>query len=218
MPFHRRTSLLLLGSVMAACASSPPPATEPAVPVTAAEPEPPEETISEGLQAARLGDLAAAIGPLAHAARVCAGTEAGDRATLALLGLLTDPRNPRRDLDGARRIAERWLASPSTASWIEPLMEALYLVTLDLGGAPDDAPHAAEPPRPVAPAAAECEASPALGPREPHLPALPGRPTRDALTEAEAERARLAELASRLEARVAELEAELERIRKTIRP
>lgn len=233
------TPLLLLGVVLAACASppsSPPADPAPAIDVRGNDDRPSvERAFLEGLSAARSGRFSAAVPALARVAEACAGTGVGDHARLALLGVLTDPRNPGRDLTRARRVAERWLASPSGASWMEPLIEAFYLVTLDLGGAPSAEPAGADRRRagtvwgwkgsaarskPVAAAPADdCEnAAPSLDAREPRLPALPGRPLRDELSASERQRAELADLVERLEARVAELETELERIRKTLEP
>ena len=230
-----RTALPLLAVALAACASSGPAGPEAPASPAAAAPEdrdlpPVERAFVEGLSAVRRGDFPSAVAPLSRVAETCAGTEMGDHARLALLGVWTDPRNPERDLARAHRAAARWLASPSPASWLEPLVETLYLVTLDLGGAAqptvaDRRRRGAFPAwraagnRVAAAPPEDCERPlPSLGAREPRLPALPGRPLRDALSESERRRAELEEVAAALEARVAELEAELDRIRKTLRP
>lgn len=238
---------------LTACASAP--AAEPA---RAPDPDPPaapstmsttiepdarvEEVLLTGLEAAGRSDFATAAPTLAWVVEACPGEAAGTHALLALLGVLVDPRNPQRDLEGARRIAAAYLASPSRAAWAEPAVEALYLAALELGGtapappevreveiAPGSPPERGlEPPTGTVPGSEAagsasprgCDARGAkLGERSaPRLPALPGRPLRDSLRDAETERAELRETVERLELRVAELQAELDRIRKALEP
>ncbi len=233
-----RTSSLLLGGVVVACAS-----TQPASRVSADDPRveaavPALEAMMDGLAAARRGGFEPAVRALEGVARECRGTALGASARVALLGVLLDPRNPDRDPGRARRVAEAYLLSPGRPAWTEPVVEALYLIALDLGGASRPAgtePVEQAPPVEAGPEVAEagaearaggerpalegCDADPpALAVAGAALPALPGRPLQERLEAALAEGAEWRDSASVLETRLAELEAELDRIRRALKP
>lgn len=151
--------------------------------------------------------------------RGCGDTPAGHRALLLLAGTRLDPRNDDADPDGAAWAAARYLSLRGADDWSRPLARQLYLVSLELGA--DTVPAAAlarvpvrgtpsppeDPGPPQVASLAECEATGATGGSgggSLPLPHLASRPVTRQL--------------SALQARVAALERELERIRKTLHP
>lgn len=151
--------------------------------------------------------------------RGCGDTPAGHRALLLLAGTRLDPRNESSDPGAAAWAAARYLSLPGADDWARPLAGQLYLVALEMGA--DTVPAAALERASIAPGSAapgdpgpprfsslsDCDAAASsgsgAGPVLP-LPRLSSRPV-------------TRELAA-LQARVAVLERELDRIRKTLHP
>lgn len=97
-----------------------------------------ELALYRGLVAAKLGDYTAARDRLGTVAASCPVSPLGSQALLTLVALELDPRNPGRDPDRARSLAERYFADPRKPAWTEPAMESLYLLALELGAATSD--------------------------------------------------------------------------------
>lgn len=157
----------------------------------------------------------------------CENGEEGRRSMLLLTSLLLDPRNPSAIPDSAALMASRYLGLPDAAPLGRPLAEALYVLALELGADPGlrPGPHAGV--GALATRFSDCGASPGSeGPLL--LPTLEREPLARRLVALRHERDSLAareppedgQLRARnrvLEGRVAELEAELERIRGILR-
>ena len=153
---------------------------------------------------------------LRELAAMCEAGAAGRRAVLLLATAALDPRNPDADADRAARLAAVFLGLPRARGDERALAETLYLLALDRGAVVDtpadtlnadssSAMSTAEGPgEPLRVAARfhDCSADVGRATAPDALPTLPGEPLAGAATERDS-----------LQARVRELEAELERIR-----
>lgn len=171
--------------------------------------------LDAGALALRRAEFEAARERLVSVRRLCGEARLGRQALLLLSALELDPRNPGGDPGLAAAYAASYLARPETFPWTRPVAEQLYLQALRLGGEP--AAESATPMEEVvsregAPDA--CERSdweivaggdlPVLGSGARSFRPGGGSPPGDE--------------SRRLRNRIAELEAELERIRATLRP
>jgi hypothetical protein len=151
--------------------------------------------------------------------RGCGDTPAGRRALLLLAGTQLDPRNETAEPRAAAWAAARYLSLSGTGDWSRPLARQLYLLSLELGAdtvpvaalerVPVSAtrPPAEDPGPPQVPSLASCDATGSTdGSTRPGLP-LPHLASRSVTRQ-------LAEL----QTRIAALEKELDRIRKTLHP
>ena len=151
--------------------------------------------------------------------RGCGDTPAGRRALLLLAGTRLDPRNGTADPDEAAWAAARYLSLRGSRDWSQPLARQLYLFALELGAetvpagalerapTPGVHPPAGDPGPPQVPSLASCDATGSAGGSTEQglpLPHLASRPVTRQLAE--------------LRTRIAALERELDRIRKTLHP
>lgn len=137
----------------------------------------------------------------------------GQQALLLLLAGELDNRNPSRRLWAAADLATRFLTSEPADPWLVPLAETFYLLSMELGAAEERIARAE-----TAAATAEQRARASLpASTQESVPARLGRVT----TERDQARRQLADVQQQLTTRERELRetrAELERIKRTIRP
>jgi hypothetical protein len=183
----------------------------------------PDAQLSGALASTDSLDFDATIRTLTSLRRRCGASLVGRRATLLLAAAHLDPRNPEARPGRAADLAGAYLREGGGPAWTRPLAEVLYLEALEKGasagaldaggnaGATDAAGGGTENGRPgpghragAAPpdGCGEGGGAPLAGGSA--LPSLPGSP--------------LAFRLEQLRGRVAELEAELERIRRTLEP
>ncbi|MDP2479996.1 MAG: hypothetical protein Q8W51_06075 [Candidatus Palauibacterales bacterium] len=149
----------------------------------------------------------------------CGDTPAGRRALLLLAGTRLDPRNATADPTAAAWAAARYLSLSGSGDWSQPLARQLYLVSLELGA--DTVPVAALEPVPVS-----ATRPPAEDPGPPQVPSLGSCDAAGSTDWSTGPGLPLPHLASRsvtrqlaeLQTRIAALERELDRIRKTLHP
>lgn len=178
--------------------------------------------LDAGALALRRGEFGRAAEALAEARRTCGEARLGRQALLLIAALEMDPRNPSGDPDRAAALAGHWLTRPETFPWTRPIAETLYLQALRAGGGPYAEPAAApagvrellEMVRPADGAGETCDALEWEVLAAGGLPDLDRRRPRGSAGGA----GRLHDDNARLRERVARLEAELERIRETLRP
>jgi hypothetical protein len=142
----------------------------------------------------------------------------GQMALLVLIAAELDNRNPERRLWAAADMAGRMLANEATEPWMVPLAETYYLVAMELGAA-EERVAAAESARAAAESArASAESARRLpATTQESVPARVGRITSDR----DQARRQVEQLQQQLATRDRELRetrAELERIKRTIRP
>ncbi|MGH7563099.1 MAG: hypothetical protein ACREK5_01570 [Gemmatimonadota bacterium] len=172
--------------------------------------------LDAGALALRQAEFEAARERLVSVRHLCGEARLGRQALLLLSALELDPRNPAGDPDRGAAYAAHYLARPETFPWTRPVAGQLYLQAVRLGGEP--ASGAADPlleeiaSREDAPEACERSDWGVVGGGEP--PALGS----GAHASRPGSGSRRADENLRLRNRVAELEAELERIRATLQP
>lgn len=154
-----------------------------------------------GIKALAEGNYATAHRDLSWVAERFAHEDDGQRAVLVLAALELDPRNPGRRPDSGSDLAGTFLQLPDRDVWIDPVAQTLYLLGLELGAAEERAERAER--------AVELHRQ---------LPTLPGPNVTTRIRAVEQERDRLARRVTSLEEQLAEMERELDRIRKTIKP
>ncbi len=176
------------------CASAPPPGAE----NTSAP-----ERYTDALAALEQGDRALGREELVRVLEYCGTSILGERVAISLMTNALDPEHS--DPDFAAELAHAYLSQPYRSAWAEQVATSTYLVARNLGGEakgeepifpsadPDDLPD-------------ECREDPTVpewrDPAEiPELssPSITGR-------------------VGELERTVAELQAELDRVRETLRP
>lgn len=172
--------------------------------------------LDAGALALRQAEFEAARERLAAVRLVCGEARLGRQALLLLAALELDPRNPAADPDRAAAFAARYLARFETFPWTRPVAEQLYLQALRAGGRPtpsvDPLLQEGVPDGRSPEACDRSEWGLVAGGDPPVLGALPRTPG-----PAPARRSAGDESAA-LRSRIAELEAELERIRATLQP
>ncbi|MGH7570834.1 MAG: hypothetical protein ACREMK_03185 [Gemmatimonadota bacterium] len=172
--------------------------------------------LDAGALALRQAEFEAARERLVSVRQICGEARLGRQALLLLSAMELDPRNPAGDPDLGATYAALYLARPETFPWTRPVAEQLYLQALRLGGEP--ASGAADPlleeiaSRESAPEACERSDWSVVGGGEP--PSLGG----GSLDSRPGSGSRPGDESQRLKNRIAELEAELDRIRATLRP
>ena len=193
-----RIALPCVIGLVASCASAPDPAPE-----WGGLGPPPPVTYAEAMQALEAGDETEGRAMLAQVLEVCGTTSLGEQAAVALIVDALDPRHP--DLDLAASLSHAYLSQPYRTPLAEQVATSAYLVSLDVGGSLDESlsilPSADPEEFP-----AECRSG-ALSPTNRGVAAIPAPPSQSLSN-------RLADL----ERSVAELQAELERVRETLRP
>ena len=163
-----------------------------------------EKRFEEALAALARGDYRTAHEGLTWVAQNDSDDDHGQQAQLILAALDLDPRNPERRIAQGADIAASYLArSDKEEPWTVPVAQTLYLLGLELGAAEDRVEKA------------EREAERANAAR---LPSLPGPSVMARIRTLDQERERLSKRVGDLEKQLQEKEAELERIKKTIRP
>lgn len=178
--------------------------------------------LDAGALALRRGEFDRAGEALAEVRRTCGETRLGRQALLLIAALEMDPRNPSGDPGRAAALAGHWLTRPETFPWTRSIAETLYLQALRAGGAPYTVPGTApagvrellEMVHPADGAGETCDALEWEVLAAGGLPELDRNPPRGSTGGA----GRLRDDNTRLREKVARLEAELERIRETLRP
>ena len=173
-----------------------------------------EDQFDAGIAALQRGDYATANRSLNWVIERHGDEQIGKKALLVVAALEVDPRNPQRRLALGSDLAGAYLQKNSEADWSQPVAQALYLLSLEMGAAEERISEAEADKR-----AAERKV-------ETGLPSLPS-PTSTIsarLRQMTEDRDRLAKKVEQLEAQVAdrdkkldEKEKELERIRKTLK-
>jgi hypothetical protein len=227
-----RTFAGVLASIVvwstAACAGGPG-ASQAPVPEVPSEASTPAGEVSEvsemsamsryllGLSHIRRHEFDEGARELAELAERCESGFWGRDAVLVLASLELDPRNVDGSPSSAARLAARYLQIPGAPA--AAVAETLYLLAVDLGGEPVSDPLAQSPEAAgTSFAFDDCDL-----PREPvlvrELPLHPDSPsTRTTLLQAAAQRDALAAVVDSLALRTAELEAEIDRIRRLLAP
>jgi hypothetical protein len=176
------------------CASGPPPGVEQS---------PAPERYADALAAIERGDRALGRAELIRVLEYCGTSVLGERVAIALMTDALDPEFS--DPDFAAELAHAYLSQPYRTPWAERVATSTYLVARNLGGSadgvepvfpsasPDDLPDECRE-DPVAPDWREPAEIPELS-----TPSISGR-------------------VSELERTVGSLQAELNRVRETLRP
>lgn len=178
--------------------------------------------LDAGALALRRGEFDRAGEALAEVRRTCGEARLGRQALLLIAALEMDPRNPSGDPDRAAALAGHWLTRPETFPWTRPVAETLYMQALRAGGGPYAEPAAApagvrellEMVRTADGAGKTCDALEWKVLSGGGLPELDRRRPGGSAGGT----GRLRDDNARLREKVARLEAELERIRETLRP
>ena len=193
-----RIAQLCVAGLAASCASAPDPAPE-----WGGLGPPPPVTYAEAMEALEAGDETEGRAMLAQVLEVCGTTSLGEQAAVALIVDALDPRHP--DLDLAASLSHAYLSQPYRTPLAEQVATSAYLVSLDVGGSLDESLS-------ILPSAdpgefpAECRSG-GLSPTNRGVALIPVPPSRS-----------LSDRLADLEKSVAELQAELERVRETLRP
>lgn len=164
---------------------------------------PPPVTYAEAMEALQAGDAAEGRVKLAQVLEACGTTSLGEQAAVALIVDALDPRHP--DLDLAATLSHAYLSQPYRTPLAERVATSAYLISVDVGGGLDESLRILPPASPDE-YPAECRSGgPTPTYRGPaRIPAAPSRTMASRLED--------------LERSVAELEAELTRVRETLRP
>ncbi len=164
---------------------------------------PPPVTYAEAMEALEAGDAAEGRVKLAQVLEACGTTSLGEQAAVALIVDALDPRHP--DLDLAASLSHAYLSQPYRTPLAERVATSAYLISIDVGGGLDES-LTMLPQAPPDEYPAECRSG---GPNPTYrgparIPAAPSRTMASRLED--------------LERSVAELQAELTRVRETLRP
>lgn len=188
-------------------------------------PDPETEVDAPYVRAATLleaGRYPEATAALRQVASRCENGERGRHALLLLAAVELDPRNAEADPDSAALMAARFLSLPDLPVVELPLGQTLYVLALDQGGNPGLRPSPVPTEGAPAPRFTDCDQP--VPDRVVNLPVLAEDGGGESMLEVQGQRdaaaARANELTTentRLRARVDELEAELERIRRILR-
>lgn len=173
----------------------------------------PAALMSDGIEAMEERDYREASGRLYRVTARCESGDRGRRALLLLAALALDPRNPDGSPDHAAWLTARALTLPEREPGEHLIAETLFLLALERGARVpvdgSDGPDRDGWP-PVAARIRDCRGGEPAGTiRSAALPALPGASTALLYSQVRAER-------DALQSRVAELEAELARIRELL--
>jgi hypothetical protein len=93
-----------------------------------------ESQLERGIAAVQAQDYATARSILEPLFRAHPDDDEGERALVLLTTLELDPRNPARRLYAASDYATSLLNLPELPVWQKPIAEALYLLSIELGG------------------------------------------------------------------------------------
>ena len=164
---------------------------------------PPPVTYAEAMQALEAGDPVEGRAKLAQVLEACGTTSLGEQAAVALIVDALDPRHP--DLDLAASLSHQYLSQPYRTPLAERVATSAYLISIDVGGGLDESLSIMSPAAPDG-YPAECRSG---GPNPTYrgparIPAAPSRTMASRIED--------------LERSVAELQAELTRVRETLRP
>lgn len=168
----------------------------------------PEARLDAGLTALAARDYPTAFDHLVWVVTNHPDEKAGQRALKALVALDLDPRNPGRRLNVGAQLAARYLRLDELAPWDRPMMETVYLLAIELGGAEERA----------AQAEADASAAEARARRKGAVPTYSGQTVTARISAISEERDRLRRRVGQLERELADKESELQRIRKAIKP
>lgn len=167
---------------------------------------------------------ARAEGVLRVLASSCENGPRGRQSLLLLAALQLDPRNPAASPDSAAVMAARYLALPDAVASARPLAENLYVLALELGADPGLRPAPEGILGGLSTRFTDCNAPPGEPTGPLVLPVLPREPLAHTVARLRLERGALRDslgtLRGRnqaLETQVAELNAELQRIRRLLR-
>lgn len=118
-------SLLAVLTAAGATACATAPATNPGLQ--------PADHLTSGLVALEAADYNIAYDNLLEVRSVCGDSPMGQQALLVLAAAELDPRNPQRQIELAAEFAAHYLGLPNRAAWAQPLAEALYLLSMEIG-------------------------------------------------------------------------------------
>ncbi len=164
---------------------------------------PSPEPYARALVALETGDHETGRTELIRLLEYCGTSPLGERVAIALMTDALDPRRP--DPDFSAGLSHAYLIQPYRTDWAERIATSVYLVSLNLGGSHEGQPSIL---RSAAPEEFPNECGRTLAPptwREP--PAIPS------LSEQS-----IAARVGEMEISIEELQAELNRIRETLRP
>jgi len=161
-----------------------------------------------GLRLLGEGRFAAADSTLREVVARCARRDEAERAVLALASLHLDARNPAAQPDSAALMAARYLTAADVPPLGRRLAEGMWIQALDRGADPGVRPGDESRGAPPCPASRTVDA--------PALPTLESRRYSDLLQEASSRLDSLAAVHREALREVAELEAELARIRRLL--
>jgi outer membrane protein assembly factor BamD (BamD/ComL family) len=197
-----RAALLLVATVSATgCAA-----------IASIRGETPQSQLEAGAQAVQAQEYLRARGLLEPLFYGRPEGRIGQQALLVLVAAELDNRNPDRRLWAAADMASRFLLAEPAEPWLVPLAETFYLVAMELGAAEERITQAE-----TARATAEARANRLPATTQESVVARTGRLT----TERDQARRQVEQLQQQLATRDRELRetrAELERVRRTIRP
>lgn len=193
-------------------------------PASADVPVPSQTRLERAVSLVELGAFAEAEARLRALASRCESGEEGRQALLLLSALQLDPRNLAATPDSAALLAARYLYLVDLDPVERPVAESLYLLALDLGADPGLRPEPVYVPDAMPRRYSDCLAPFPETARSAPLPILGREPRTVVVVRLQQRRdslaARVEELgeANRaLERRVADLDAELQRIHRLLR-
>jgi hypothetical protein len=198
---RRAALLLVLSAAVSGCAA-----------VAAIRGDSPREQLAQGAAAVEAQEYLRARGLLEPLFYERPHDAIGQQALLVLLAAELDNRNPDRRLWAAADMAGRLLNVPAAEPWTVPLAETYYLIAMELGAAEERVARAES-----ARASAEARARSLPATTQESVPARVSRIT----AERDQARRQAEQLQQQLAARdrdLRETRAELERIKRTIRP
>lgn len=166
----------------------------------------PEDEVRSALALAEAGDYAPAMTVLDSVYTAHWNTDAGVHALLGLAALTLDPRNPDRSLWQSSDYSARLIGLPNAPGYLLPAARTMYLVSIELG-ALEEQRQAAEAARDTAEAIVART-----------LPRYSGQTVPAQLSALARERDQLMQRIAGLEQALADTTAELERVRRTLKP
>lgn len=166
----------------------------------------PAERLDAALELAEVGEFDGATAVLDSLYRAHWDQQVGRQALLNLAALTIDPRNPQRSLWRSADYAARLIGLPSAPPHLLPVASSLYLVSIELGGLEEQR------------AAAEAARDTAEAIVARTLPRYTGQSVPAQLSAMARERDELLLRVAGLEQQLADTTAELQRVRRTLKP
>lgn len=166
----------------------------------------PEDEVQSALAMAEAGNYSAATAVLDSVYTAHWDRDAGVRALIGLAALTLDPRNPERSLWESADYSARLIGLPHAPGYLLPAARTMYLVSIELG-ALEEQRQAAEAARDTAEAIVART-----------LPRYSGQTVPAQLSALARERDQLLQQIAGLEQALSDTTAELERVRRTLKP